>query len=82
MQRSRRVADCVAEAELLRMRAVVYSRLRCFVMTHFTRKNGDHKIPWSVISSVSEDMFIEANNAQQAAEALMAIPVATCRRSE
>jgi hypothetical protein len=51
-------------------------------MTHFTRKNGDHKIPWSVISSVSEDMFIEANNAQQAAEALMAIPVATCRRSE
>jgi len=76
VQKSRRVADCVAEAELLRMRAMVYSRLQCFVMTHFTKNNGDHKVPWSVISSVSEQMFIEASRAQQAAEALMAIPVA------
>jgi len=77
MQRTRRVADVVAEAELLRLKAMVYSRLRCFVMTHFTRDNGDHKIPWSIISSVSEQLLIEASRAQQAAEALMAQQVVT-----
>jgi hypothetical protein len=53
-----------------------------FCNDHFTRENGDHKVPWSIISSVSEQLLIEANTAQQAAEALMAIPVATRRSSE
>ncbi len=71
----KQVRDCVVEAERFRMKAKMYARLRCFVVTHFDVGCKPAQIPPDLFNEVAEEMLVRANEAEQQAQLVMAMPV-------
>lgn len=63
------------EAERFRMKARMYARLRCFVVTHFDVGCAPGQIPPDLFNEVAEEMLVRANEAEQQAQLVMATTV-------
>ena len=69
---TKRIRDCLLEAERFRKKAEVYMRLRCCLLTHVKIGKPPVEVPNELAVTISEELLVLANSFAQRAELIMA----------
>jgi len=76
----KRVCDCVLATTLLRQRAKVLTRLRVFLVANHRFGARDGEVSDQTVRQVAEELLLQANDAEQQAEALLSRQVVVRQR--